>query len=78
LENEEGLKNIKIIEFNGIAAEPIHIYDSSVGYFKSLNQFRSHWQYLFRLSKRRKIEGVVAHSSKKTIEKIWRKLIRKN
>jgi hypothetical protein len=73
LESENGLKNIKIIEFNGTAAEPIHIYDSSIGYFNSLIIYTKHWHYLFKISNKRMKEGVMPHSSKKTIEKIWHK-----
>lgn len=74
LETEQGLAKVKIIEFNGIAAEPIHIYDSRIGYFNSLKIFKKHWNYLFQLSKLRKEEGIAPHSSKKTIEKFWQKM----
>lgn len=45
------LRNFKIIEFNGVGAEPIHIYDSRTGYFNALGCFLKHWQYLDNISK---------------------------
>ena len=58
---ETGLNNlidIKILEFNGITAEPIHIYDNSFGYLKSLLSFLSSWKYLYKISNYNKLRGV--------------------
>lgn len=51
-------KQFKIIEFNGITAEPIHIYDQTHGYFNSLVSFISTWKYLYKISNYNKIKGI--------------------
>ena len=49
---EQG-KNFKIIELNGAAGEPTHIYDSSYSYFKVLKEMKRHW----------KIMGIIAQQN---------------
>ncbi|TCI85666.1 D-alanine--D-alanine ligase [Tenacibaculum sp. M341] len=49
-ELEEGI-DFKVLEINGIIAEPTHIYDSeNFTYFKALKAIRNHWKYLFNIS----------------------------
>lgn len=46
-ELEKGI-NFKILEINGIIAEPTHIYDSqNYTYLKALKEIRKHWKSLF-------------------------------
>ncbi len=48
LENGE---NFKILEVNGILAEPTHIYDSeNYTYFKALKAIRTHWKFIFEIA----------------------------
>lgn len=43
--------NFKILEINGILAEPTHIYDSkNYTYFKALKAIRTHWKSLFEIA----------------------------
>jgi len=58
LEDLNNLIDIKILEFNGITAEPIHIYDNSFGYLKSLLSFLNSWKYLYKVSNYNKLRGV--------------------
>lgn len=47
-ELQEG-KNIKILEINGIIAEPTHIYDASAkgaGYFKAVKEIKNNWKII--------------------------------
>lgn len=45
-------QNFKVIEINGIIAEPTHIYDETKNtYFIALKQIRKHWNYLYKISK---------------------------
>lgn len=45
------LKNFKIIELNGIIAEPTHIYDpSKITYLKALKEIRNHWKLIYKIS----------------------------
>lgn len=49
-ELEEGI-NFKILEINGIIAEPTHIYDSqNYTYLKALKAIRTHWKSLFNIA----------------------------
>lgn len=49
-ELEEGI-NFKILEINGIIAEPTHIYDSqNYTYLKALKAIRTHWKSLFTIA----------------------------
>lgn len=59
-----------IIEFNGIAAEPIHIYDSSVGYFNSLGAFIKQWRYLDRIATYNSKQGIAPSTFKECYRKI--------
>lgn len=68
----ETFEHIKIIEFNGLAAEPIVIYDSSVGYFNSLGIFIKHWKRLINISKFNRTRGIENIDSVKILKKIWR------
>lgn len=44
-------KNFKILEINGIIAEPTHIYDAeNSSYFKALKAIRNHWKNLFDIA----------------------------
>ncbi|OSY87848.1 hypothetical protein WH52_09880 [Tenacibaculum holothuriorum] len=59
-ENLENGSDFKVIEINGIIAEPTHIYDSeNYSYFKALKSIRNHWKNLFEISS-------INHSEKKT------------
>ncbi|MFL0101765.1 hypothetical protein [Tenacibaculum maritimum] len=49
-ELEKGL-NFKILEINGILAEPTHMYDAkNYTYFKALKTIRLHWNSLFKIA----------------------------
>lgn len=48
----EAGENFKIIELNGVIAEPTHIYDASKSsYFIALKSFAKHWQYVYKIAK---------------------------
>ena len=50
-EELENGKNLKILEINGIIAEPTHIYDSeNYTYFQALKEIRTHWKNLYHIS----------------------------
>ncbi|MFY0629300.1 MAG: hypothetical protein JXR05_02895 [Flavobacteriaceae bacterium] len=43
--------NFKVLELNGILAEPTHIYDASkMTYLKALKTIRVHWKQLYRIA----------------------------
>ncbi len=44
--------NFKILELNGILAEPTHIYDAkSINYFTALKEIRRHWKLLNKIAR---------------------------
>ncbi len=43
--------NLKILELNGVCAEPTHIYDASKSsYFGAIREIKRHWRIIHRLS----------------------------
>ena len=69
------LMDIKILEFNGITAEPIHIYDNSHGYFKSLLSFVNSWKYLYKISKYNKSKGIAPIKHVEMLRKLRARLL---
>lgn len=58
--------NFKVLELNGILAEPTHIYDASNStYFKALKTIRTHWKELYRIARYNNSNSNVAY--RKTI-----------
>lgn len=51
IEDLKAGKNIKILEYNGTGAEPNHIYDCNMNYWKALKIVANHWEDLYRIGK---------------------------
>ncbi len=51
-------KNISILEFNGVGAEPNHIYDCGMGYWQALKTIATHWNHMYRIGKLNHQKGV--------------------
>jgi hypothetical protein len=51
-------KNIAVLEFNGVGAEPNHIYDCNMNYFQALKVIATHWGHMYRIGKLNNKEGV--------------------
>lgn len=56
----EALKkgDFKVMEFNGIAAEPAHIYDPSIPIWEKYRIIWAHWKIIYRLYQIQKKRGV--------------------
>lgn len=64
-ELENGI-NFKILEINGILAEPTHIYDSeNYSYFKALKAIRTHWKSLYEIATVNHLEYKIPYKSSK-------------
>lgn len=50
-------KNIKIIEVNGVGAEPAHIYDPKNKIIKAWKDLRIHWKIVYKISLQNKARG---------------------
>ena len=68
---ENGI-NFKVLEINGILAEPTHIYDGeNNNYFKALKAIRTHWGILYDIATTNHIKYNIPYkSSKKFINEI--------
>ncbi|WP_339885830.1 D-alanine--D-alanine ligase [Polaribacter vadi] len=65
--------DFKILEINGIIAEPTHIYDSeNCTYFDALKAIRSHWKSLYEIATTNHLEHKIPYkSTKKFISEIF-------
>ncbi len=57
-------KDFKILEFNGIASEPAHIYQPGYSIFKAYRDLWQHWKIIFQISQEQKQKGIPAMSWK--------------
>jgi len=58
-------KDFKIIELNGVIAEPTHIYDvPNSSYFYALKSIAKHWQYVYQI-------GKINHKKGVKYKKLW-------
>lgn len=44
-------KNIVILEYNGVGAEPNHIYDCGMSYTEALKEIIMHWRHMYRIGR---------------------------
>ncbi len=51
-------ENFKIIELNGIASEPMHIYDEQISIVKKYAFFYGLWKVIFKISKMQRAKGI--------------------
>ena len=57
-------KNFKILEFNGIASEPAHIYQPGYSKIQAYKDLWQHWKIIFQISQEQEQKGVPAMSWK--------------
>ncbi len=65
---------LKIMEFNGLPAEPIHIYDSRVGFLNAIKSFLHHHQLIIDISRYNKKNKIKPAPTIKTLKKLHLKL----
>lgn len=58
IEDLKNGKNISILEFNGVGAEPNHIYDAGLPYFKALSIVLKHWKMMYEISELNRKKGI--------------------
>jgi hypothetical protein len=63
-------KNIKIVEINGVNAEPAHIYDPSVSLFEGLSTLFRNWNIICKISMLNQRRGFKP-ASLKEIQSYW-------
>ncbi|SNR15361.1 ATP-grasp domain-containing protein [Tenacibaculum jejuense] len=72
-ESLENGSDFKVLEINGIIAEPTHIYDSKkFSYFQALKAIRTHWKSLFQIATvNHKTNKIPYKSAKKFITEMY-------
>ena len=60
----------KVMEFNGISAEPAHIYDPSYPLWKKYRDVFQHWRVIFKIYKIQAANGVESMTTKEGIESL--------
>ena len=80
-ESIEALKdgrNFKILEYNGVASEPAHIYDPGFKWVEAYKVIFKHWNIIYRISKIQRENGVHAMTFKEAFKHIrnYRKLMK--
>ncbi len=63
-------KDIKLLELNGIASEPIHIYDPSIDIMEKYRVFYRHWKTLFEISMMQMERGIRPVTRKNAIKAV--------
>lgn len=58
LEDLKNGKNIKILEFNGAGAVPLHIFDGTLSYWQGLKETLRHWKHLYQIGKINNKRGI--------------------
>ena len=56
--------DFKILEFNGIASEPAHIYQPGYSIFQAYKDLWQHWKIIYQISQEQAQKGVAAMSWK--------------
>jgi hypothetical protein len=51
IEDLKAGKNILILEYNGVGAEPNHIYDCGMSYTEALREIIQHWEDLYKIGR---------------------------
>ena len=63
-------KGFMVMEYNGIGAEPAHIYDPSYPFFKKYKDIYSHWKIIYKIYKIQKKRGVKPMSASEAIKRM--------
>lgn len=69
----ESLKNgsVTVLEFNGVAGEPAHIYDPTIPVWKKYRDISEHWGYQYEIYRIQKERGVTSMSFLSAIESLF-------
>lgn len=61
-------RNFKVIELNGVASEPTHVYDRSINIFKKYKIWYDHWNTMYQISKLQTSLGHIPLSAKSVLK----------
>lgn len=63
-------QGFKVLEFNGIASEPAHIYDPDYSTIQAYRDIFSHWKIIYQISKIQRRKGVRPMSWKEAFQSV--------
>lgn len=63
-------KSLKILEFNGVTAEPAHIYDPAYPIRRAYRDIYRHWHILYQIYRRQKKRGVEAMGLREAVRAV--------
>ena len=64
--------DFRILEFNGVGAEPAHIYDDTIPVWKKYRDIYRHWRIIYRIFQLQKKNGITGDSLK-DLRNYWQK-----
>lgn len=56
-------KGFKVLEFNGVAADPAHVFDPAIPIWKKYRDYFRHWKTIFRIYRVQRKRGIKAMST---------------
>jgi hypothetical protein len=68
-------KHIKIVELNGVGAEPAHIYQPGFSIWEGWRVLLQHWQVIYKISRENHRQGV-AYMTFAEIRAVWKRIQR--
>ncbi len=63
-------KDFKVLEFNGIASEPAHIYDPAYSTIQAYRDIFQHWKIIYQLGKAQRAKGIKAMTWKEAYQSL--------
>ncbi len=74
LEDVRQGKGFKILEFNGVAGDPAHIYDPSIPIWKKYRDIYRHWKIMYRIylvQRKNGVEPMDWQEARRTWRNYW-------
>lgn len=63
-------KGFKVLEFNGVAGEPAHIYDPSYRVLQAYKDIFQHWKIIYQISQQQRSKGVASMTWKEAYNSV--------
>ena len=63
-------KDFKILEFNGIASEPAHIYDPEYPILQAYKDLYKHWKIIYEIGKVQRAKGIKSMNLHEAFESV--------
>ena len=67
-------EHFKVLEFNGVNSEPVHVYDPTLSIREVYQTLWYHWNLMYRIAEAQKEAGVDSMSVRDGVKAGWRYL----